>query len=172
MCSANAVVGQDQTLIISMESFIRLELSRSKSFLGRFLQKRSPLMRNEAMEGKEPTDEEKYPSVGLAYDIALKSYDWSIQRLNAVDDRIDKLLTWISSITLGVVAFVGTKGPVNAFRCNAFFLLSMIIFAITVCFGLYTRHQGSLKLISPRKLYGVLHESSFEFRKNTRCFPG
>ncbi len=43
-------------------------------------------------EEKSFNPDERYPSLGLAYDISMQSYDWSIRRLQDVERRIDNLL--------------------------------------------------------------------------------
>ncbi len=113
-------------------------------------------------------DEEiiKYPGVEIAYDTIEKSYDWAIQRLDSVDDGIDKRLTWISSITIGVVGFFSTKLPPSSFICNVWFLIAMVFFVVAVSIGMITKFYGSLIIPSPKVFFDKwLHFSEFKFKK-------
>jgi hypothetical protein len=123
------------------------------------------------MENSKSKDEKDYPSVKLAYEIALKSYDWAIQRLNAMDDRTDKLLVWISSITLGTVALVGGR-KISDGVFDWWFVIAIAIFMSIVCFGLYIRQHGALTIIDPKKTYNLLHKSEWNFQKDTIYFAG
>lgn len=111
------------------------------------------------------TDEEAYPSVETAYEIALKSYDWSIQRMDAIDGAIDKLLAWISSINLGVIAVIASKNLPIYFESKYFYYV-MIIFLLIVLTGIGTKIKGSLRLVSPEKLVNMLHKNPWEFKKD------
>ena len=58
----------------------------------------------------EKSNEDKYPSVELAYDIALKSYDWLFRRLEVMDDRIEKIIAYATGITLAFVTIITRTG--------------------------------------------------------------
>lgn len=124
-------------------------------------------------DSKSPeTVEQNYPSVDLAYDITLKSYDWAIQRYDAIDNTIDKLLGWISSITLGVIAIVATKEPQPNFQDCAFYV-AMFFFGITVVSGVATKVWGSLSLINPQDVYNkYLTLVKSDFKKKVVFFGG
>jgi len=107
------------------------------------------------MDKKKNVIEEQYPYIKPAYEIALKSYDWCINRSNAIDGGIDKLLGWISSVTLALIAFISTHYTVNF--SSKWFYCSMILFVGAIISGLATKAVGSLKLLHPK----ILHEEFY-----------
>ena len=112
------------------------------------------------------TLEEQYPYVNPAYDIAIKSYDWCIHRSDSIDNTIDKLLTWISSVTLAVITFAYTQKITTNFE-SKWFKVSIILFFGSILSGIVTKLMGSLKLLHPK----IIHEnffslSEFEFKSD------
>lgn len=121
---------------------------------------------------EQNTNEKKYPSVELAYDISLKTYDWAMQRSDSIDGTIDKLLAWISSITLGVIAIMATKIQFVSFHSN-YFYMAIACFVFTILAGTYTKIRGSLSLITPENLYHkYLSYEQWEFKKNIIFWAG
>ena len=43
----------------------------------------------------------EYPSLELGYQFVFHSYDWMLKRLEAVEDRIQRLLVYGTTITVG-----------------------------------------------------------------------
>ncbi len=124
------------------------------------------------MEKTKTSDEKKYPAVHIAYDIAVKSYDWALHRSDAIDNGIDKFLVWISSINIGVVAIASTKFTDISFHsCWAIFAIMMLGGGIFL--GIWAKVKGSLILPSPKKIYDkYLHYTQWEFKKNWIYFSG
>lgn len=113
-----------------------------------------------------------YPATKNAYDIALKSYDWAIQRSDAIDNRASKLLAWISSITIGVIAIMYSKTPLTTFQ-NNYFYTAMVVFAIAVILGAVIEFITYVRFISPQKLYEeYLHYEEEEFMRYIIYFAG
>ncbi len=111
--------------------------------------------------------EKQYPSIKYAYEIGIKSYDWCIHRSDAIDNTIDKLLGWFSSVTLGVITLVITKSKVFTIDYNIWFYISIGLLITIVLLGIYTKVKGSLMLLSPEKLYNEnLHKNEFTFKKD------
>ena len=125
------------------------------------------------LEENNTFTEENYPAVDLAYEVSLKSYDWAIQRMDSIDNTIDKLLAWISSINLGVIAIVASKtSNISGYRNlselfeSGYFYTSMVIFFIIILLGVITKIFGSLRLVSPKKLLSRLHKNHWLFKKD------
>jgi hypothetical protein len=115
------------------------------------------------------SSEEKYPSVELAYAISLKSYEWVLDRVNAVDEGIEKLLALASSINLAVIAVV--SGGNLSF--HGWFWVALSLFAAGVVVGMTARLGSKVILITPANLYSKwLHFSPWEFRQNMIYFVG
>ena len=50
-------------------------------------------------------DVSKYPSVDLAYEFVKPSYDWMLNRFQAIDSKIQGLLTFATAITAAIPVF-------------------------------------------------------------------
>ena len=46
--------------------------------------------------------EEQYPSVELAYDFVIPSYEWASMRVETIERCIEGLLTYITTVTLAL----------------------------------------------------------------------
>lgn len=110
-------------------------------------------------------NEEVYPSVELGYEIAMKSYEWAIQRMDAIDETIDKLLAWTSSVNLGVIAIIASRNLYDYFK-SCYFYWAMTLFLLIILTGIATKIKGSLSLVSPEKLLSRLHKSPWQFKKD------
>ena len=124
------------------------------------------------MDAQDKSNEEKYPSVNYAYEIGIKSYDWCIQRSDSIDGTIDRLLTWFSSITLGIVTLVARKGSMDDFH-NSWFIATAIIFILIILAGIYTKVKGSLALVNPKEVYDKnLHRTEWDFKRTILFWSG
>jgi hypothetical protein len=124
------------------------------------------------VKSEEERSEDKWPSVDLAYDIALLSYDWLQQRLDAVTKKTQFLLTIASSITLATPVFAKALLPNISFS-SLWFETAIGFFVLTVVVGLIGWMWGGLELISPQKLYeGSLSKSVWEFKKDVVYWAG
>lgn len=125
-------------------------------------------MNTENQNPNTVSSESTYPSVELAYEQALHSYDIAIQRSDAVGDTIDKLLTWFSGITIAVITIVATNSNLTAPFKSCWFYISIIIFLAIVILSVVSRIRGTpLMVVSPQELYEkTLGYSQWEFKKN------
>jgi hypothetical protein len=116
--------------------------------------------------------EDKWPSVHLAYEFVKPSYDWLQKRLDAVNARIEFLLTFSSSVTIAAPIFVkALYADVNFW--SSWFIATLCIFVVIALVGLIGRMSGGLKLVSPQKLYDQwLNWSEWEFKKNAIYWAG
>jgi hypothetical protein len=118
------------------------------------------------------TNEEKYPSVNLAYDIALKSYDAAMKRSDIADDGIDKLRSFVTTINLAFLAWVVSSNKTEP-MLNAWFLVSLAIFLFSIILSIIAKSSNGIILPSPKELYNkYLHYSEWEFRKNFIYWSG
>jgi hypothetical protein len=118
---------------------------------------------------KDKPNEEKYPSVTFAYDLAIKSYDWVYRRSEVMDDKIEKLIAWATGLNLALVAYLGNliKNNVTINFCSAWFYSAITLFTIGTAFGMIAKLHGSLKTIVPSMfIKNWLHKSEWEFKKD------
>ncbi|MGB7209319.1 MAG: hypothetical protein WBD27_11710 [Pyrinomonadaceae bacterium] len=120
------------------------------------------------MKNPKQIDEAKFPSVELAYPIAVDSYDVAIKRLDLMDGRLQTLLTIIVTF---FAAFVTIGNYQKADFSSYLFAISVIVFFVNVAAGIYARLAGSVKLLNPDNLYkDWLADSEWEFKKNMIYF--
>jgi len=113
-------------------------------------------------------NQKNYPAVTYAYDIALKSYDWTLDRYNAMESRADKLLGWGIGISAGIITFVlQAKNYNTQLFWDFYFICALILFVLAVGISSATKFFGYIKLIAPDRLYeNYLHKSEWEFKRN------
>lgn len=113
--------------------------------------------------------EKKYPSVPLAYDLAIKSYDWVYRRSEIIDDKIEKLIAWATGLNLAFVAFIGNlvRGNTVINYYSIWLYIAIVLFVVGTTSGMMAKLKGSMKTIDPSMLVnGWLHQSEWEFKKN------
>ena len=116
--------------------------------------------------------EDDWPSVQWAYEFVKPSYDWLQNRFDAVNRRIEFLLTFSSSITLATPVFIKALFTDVNFG-SLWFKFAIGIFILTAAVGVWGRIYGGLKLVSLQKLYNEwLDYSEWEFKKNAIYFAG
>ncbi|MEJ2744412.1 MAG: hypothetical protein P8123_01810 [bacterium] len=124
------------------------------------------IVKQAARAEAKPTNEEKYPSVSLAYEITLRSYDLAIKRSDFLDDSIDKLIVWATGINLGVITLVLTKFSAATLQ-NRYFYIAAALFASVVVMGYTAKLIAGLRVQNPKILYNSwLHKSVWNFQKD------
>jgi len=106
--------------------------------------------------------ESEYPSVELAYRIAIASYDVIQKRVESVETGIQTLLTYAITVSLAVCAVSATKGL--SFR-SLWFALAVCAFICAIATGVYARRKRGLIHLDPDVIYRrFLHYSEWEFK--------
>lgn len=88
--------------------------------------------------------------IDLAYDFVLPSYQWALQRWEALDSRLHTLLAFATGLTVA--------GPTLAAVVNETviltrpFWLALAVFGVLAFVGLFTRTLGTLVIIDPKIL--------------------
>jgi hypothetical protein len=117
-------------------------------------------------------DESAYPSVELAYQFVIPSYQMLASRFEAADGRLTSLLTMASSLTLAAPIFAKSVHPSIAFN-SGWFIAGMVCFCLAVVAGLVGRLRGVLTLPNPAHQYNkTLHLPLWEFRQQAIYFAG
>jgi hypothetical protein len=98
------------------------------------------------------TDEEKWPSVDVAYGFVLPSYQLLVGRFEAADNRIASLMTLASSVMVAVPILARAVTPDISFR-SPWFIAALVVFALIMVCGLVARIKGVLVLPNP----GIIH---------------
>ena len=56
---------------------------------------------------------DEFPSLDLAYEFIIPSYDWALRRLDAVERRIESLIVIVTATTGTAILGVIALGPVH-----------------------------------------------------------
>lgn len=120
----------------------------------------------------EITSEATYPSVELAFQFVIPSYQMIASRFEAADGRLTSLLTMASSLTLAAPIFAKSVNPSIPFN-SRWFAAGMTCFFLSIVVGLVGRLRGVLTLPNPSHQYNkTLHLSPWEFRQQAIYFAG
>ena len=118
------------------------------------------------------SDEETYPAVKFAYDFVQPSYGLMTARIEATVSRIQALMTFAATITLGFPVLGRAINPSISFGC-APFAVGLTFFIVLMILGVIARDVGDLKLVNPGRLYeSSLHLSEWEFKRDAVFFAG
>ena len=105
-------------------------------------------------------------AVNAAYALVVPSYDWTLRSLEAVEGRIQQLLTYITTITVGipiaVIAIAGGGKSLDALSWSSY--ASFACFVLAMLVGLSSR-RGSHDFLSVTKLQEDLELRDCEFKK-------
>jgi hypothetical protein len=114
--------------------------------------------------------ENEYPSISLAYPIAVASLDLAAKRLDSVDGRLQTILAFIVTVSAAVPSIAAGRG---AHFASVWFYGSLILFVACVALGTYARLAGTLKLLDPTNLYqNWLDITPIDFQKNLIFYAG
>ncbi len=115
---------------------------------------------------KEETNaelENRYPGVEFAYPIAVNSYEVSAKRLDAMDGRLQTILTLVATVSALIPTIANNRGV--TFNSGWFFAAAFI-FLIIIGLGTYGRLCGDMKVLKPSSLFeSWLHLEKWEFEK-------
>ena len=117
--------------------------------------------------------QQKYPSVDLAYELAVKSYDLAVSRADSMDSKIQSLISLSCALTFAIPIAARSLGLDMNSRWFAAILLT---FGATVLVGILGRfflYKATLHVTDPGKLYqNNLHQSEWEFKKDFIYYAG
>lgn len=82
---------------------------------------------------------------------AVESYKEAERRLDVIEKRLQDLLAFIVTITVGLIGICAGKLTFN----TPSFILAMLCAFAAIGLGIYTRLTGRLILISPKRLYDI-----------------
>lgn len=121
-------------------------------------------------ESEVKNDEREFPGVEFAYPLALSTYETMQKRMDAVENRLQTLIGFATTISLALIAAVSGKG----FDFHSWlFYAAIALYAAGVGVGYCARLWGSLQLFDPSKAYRKsLGWPEWEFKKNAIFLAG
>jgi hypothetical protein len=120
------------------------------------------------MSDEKPKDQNEidYPSVSLAYDLAVQSYDTAHKRWEAADNRVQTLLTFTVTVELALPTLLHSNVPQTRFN-SLWFICAVVLYTFSTGIGTYARMKQGLILIDPGNLYNeLLGYSEWMFKLN------
>ncbi len=93
----------------------------------------------------------EYPSHETALSIALKTFDWLLQRAESKDRTLTALATWITTVTVAFVPFASTQ--MRASIKNPILILSVLCFASAIKTAYDALTLPTVRVIDPMKIY-------------------
>jgi hypothetical protein len=105
---------------------------------------------NEVKEEFKVDDPQEFPGVELAYPLALSAYDTMQKRMDIVENRLQTLIAFATTLTLAFIAAVSSKG--FDFHSRLFYA-AIALYIAGVCVGFGARLWGSLKLFDLSKAF-------------------
>lgn len=116
--------------------------------------------------------EDQYPAVKYAYDFVLPSYQWAIARMDAAVTRIQGLMMFAATVTLGAPV-IGRALSDDVRFSSIWFIGALGLFVLSMILGLIAREYGTLTVTSPGVLYDkALHLSEWEFKRYIVYYAG
>ena len=101
----------------------------------------------------------KYPSVDLAYQLAVQSYDLMVKRFDAMDARIQSTIGLVVSLTVAIPIAISTfalQYPPWLMRAT------VVVFLLAIILGICARFAGKISLVSPAELHRTWIQSPEE----------
>ncbi len=123
------------------------------------------------MEEKDTKMEEQYPSVELAYEFVKPSYDWMLNRIEAINSKIQNLITFATTLTAATPILIKAVFD-NVVFDSVLFYLAMVCYVLIAVIGIIAL-RGSVRLINPTILYNKwLDKSPWKFKKDNVYWAG
>ena len=90
--------------------------------------------------------QDERPGVELAYGLIQSSYDWTVSRLNAVENRIQALMVFSASFIVTAPALVAAAGSIITLESPLFYF-GLGMAGLNLIIGNATRAWGGIKLL-------------------------
>lgn len=117
---------------------------------------------------KSKEQEKEFPSVELAYPLAVSAYELMQKRYDTIHSRLQTLLGFITLITLGVITIASKK---NLDFSSYWFIAAIFLYFVSI--GIYGQQIGKLQMLNPSILFKEwLHWENWEFKKNLIFWSG
>jgi hypothetical protein len=111
-----------------------------------------------------------FPSVELAYPMAVASYDLAQKRLDVVEGRLQTLLAFTVPVTIAVISAVNGKGVPFT---SLWFIAAMGLCFLGLALGIHARLADKIIVIDPGVLsQNWLHFSEWQFKRNVIYLSG
>lgn len=113
-----------------------------------------------------PTDQ--FPSVPVAYELSLRAVDISIRRYDNQDANLERIITWITTVTTTLLTFVASGKIIKDINYESpYFILGVILAVLSLTIAFIAKFSGEISTTNPKKLYeDAIEEEEIEFKKD------
>jgi hypothetical protein len=119
---------------------------------------------NESING----DLSVFPSIELAYPIAVASYDAVSKRLDSLDGRLQSIIAFATIVFVAVVSMANTN---QVCFSSWWFYSAAGVYVAAACVGTFARLYGSAQALDPKLLFDEwLWKDKIEFMKDMIYF--
>lgn len=117
-----------------------------------------------------PVAKSEETSIDLMYPLAITAYDEAQKRLDIVEKRLQDLLAFALTVTLGVITLTASK---NANFMSGFFLMASACFLSGILIGLGARITVNITLVNLTEYYREYsNKPSSKFKQEFVCIAG
>lgn len=128
------------------------------------------------MAEEETFNPDDYPSLHLAFEVSLLTYDWAISRLQDVERRIDNLirLGLTGTVAMPIIAQVVVNQPKSLIEFATWpGVVAAVLFVAALSLGVFARQYGHITLINPERLYAKqISKETWDFKRHIIYFAG
>tara|TARA_Y100000310_G_C20380717_1_gene667972 strand:- start:102 stop:596 length:495 start_codon:yes stop_codon:yes gene_type:complete len=89
----------------------------------------------------------RLPGLDRGYDFVLPSYDWALRRFEAIDGRLQGVLSFMATVTLAGPV-IGKALSAKADASSPWFIAALSVFAVSAIVGTILRMNGELRIVS------------------------
>ena len=114
---------------------------------------------------KESPQEKQWPSVHVAYDLVLPSYEWLLRRLESTEQRLQWLMTYLATLTVAVPIIARATAD-DLPHVNNWAFAALACFALATVIGVAARWWGGPKFPNLRARTQELHQDTWAYRKD------
>lgn len=110
----------------------------------------------------------------IAYELSLRAVDISIRRYDNQDANLEKIITWITTVTTALLTLVASGKVVTKIDYESpFFIIGSVLCVLSLIVAFGAKFSGEISTTNPKKLYeGYLEDGEIEFKKDHIYFFG
>ena len=94
-------------------------------------------------------------SIVLAYNEAIKTYDWALRRFDAWDGNLDKILAWGSPISILAIGKILSNDAAGHFPHLFCIVIASVLTALAMLSAFCGKQSGKIDLIDPAKKFAA-----------------
>ena len=118
-------------------------------------------------------DENPYPSTEAAYELAIQTYSLAIQRADAMDARLQSVMSMASAIAFAIPLAARNMGLCFDTPYFGVIVVLFVVEFVVYIVGRFCVGGGNLEGVDPKQLHEeYLHRPEAEFKRDMIWFAG